>query len=52
MSDERKPSPPDGEDPMLGLDSVAIKRLVEEVRQDKEAPSPGRYNRIYNRHNR
>jgi hypothetical protein len=32
-------------------DSVAIKRLIEEVRQD--TPShPTAYNRIYSRHNR
>jgi hypothetical protein len=36
-------------DAMVG--SVAIKRLIEEVRLGKE-PSPQAYNRIYSRHNR
>ena len=33
------------------LDSVAIRRLVEEVRAD-EADVPRSYNRTFNRHNR
>ncbi len=32
------------------LDSVAIKRLIEEVRNEGDVPRA--YNRVYNRHNR
>lgn len=38
--------------PLEDIPSVAIRRLIEEVRLDREAPDPARYNRIYNRHNR
>jgi hypothetical protein len=34
------------------VDSVVIRRLIEEVRLERESPSPHAYNRIYNRHNR
>lgn len=34
------------------IDSVAIRRLIEEVRQEEAEPRPQAYNRIYNRHNR
>lgn len=33
------------------LDSVAIKRIIEEVRNDNDDPPRG-YNRTYHRHNR
>jgi hypothetical protein len=33
-------------------DSPAIRRLIEEVRQDEAAGVPRSYNRVYNRHNR
>jgi hypothetical protein len=33
------------------LPSVAIQRLIDEVRNDKDAPLHG-YNRTYHRHNR
>jgi hypothetical protein len=32
-------------------ESVALKRLIDEVRLDKES-SIGKYNRVYHRHNR
>jgi hypothetical protein len=33
------------------LHSVALQRLIDEVRNEKDAPLTG-YNRVYNRHNR
>lgn len=60
MSEEKKP-PADLDSPKLDafildengvVDSVALKRLIEEVRLQNEPPSPNAYNRIYNRHNR
>ena len=40
---EEKPEPP--------LDSVAIRRIIEEVRLEREQSITG-YNRVYHRHNR
>lgn len=37
--------------PSLEIDSVALKRLIEEVRTS-EPVMAGKYNRTYNRHNR
>jgi hypothetical protein len=31
---------------------VAIQRLLDEVRNERESPSPLDYNRMHNRHNR
>lgn len=49
MTDDTEPVAPD-DDPALDvpLASVAIQRLIDEVRQDV----PRSYDRIYNRHNR
>jgi len=33
------------------LHSVALQRLIDEVRNDEDAPLTG-YNRVYHRHNR
>ena len=33
------------------IDSPALRRLIEEVRRE-QAPKPGCYDRIHNRHNR
>lgn len=38
-------------EPSLKLDSVALQRLIEEVRTSEPVVS-GSYNRTYNRHNR
>lgn len=38
-------------DPTLEIDSVVLKRLIEEVRTN-EPVMAGHYNRTYNRHNR
>ena len=35
-----------------GIDSVVLRRLIEEVRNEEVLPSPHLYDRIYNRHNR
>ncbi len=41
------------EDPLLDVtNSVAIQRLIEEIRLDDEAGIPRGYNRTYSRHNR
>jgi hypothetical protein len=34
------------------IDGVTIRRLVEEVRRDRDQGNPHYYNRIHNRHNR
>jgi hypothetical protein len=34
------------------IDSVVLRRLIKEVRQEKEKPSTQVYNRVYTRHNR
>jgi hypothetical protein len=46
--DKPKPLPPLD----VVLSSVAIRRIIEEVRADELDPQPGRYNRVYTRHNR
>ena len=38
--------------PLEQIDSVALRRLVQEVRDDQLAGVPARYNRVYTRHNR
>lgn len=52
MSDEQKPTEFD-----VPLDSVAIKRIIEEIRVDRERGESGMpplhaYDRTYSRHNR
>lgn len=48
---EPKPRRPADEIDLDKVDSVILRRLIEEVRND--VPSPfGGYDRIYNRHNR
>lgn len=34
------------------IESVALRRIVEELRADKSGLSPSAYNRVYSRHNR
>ena len=38
--------------PSLDVDSVAVQRLIEEVRSSDSAAAFANYNRTYNRHNR
>jgi hypothetical protein len=38
--------------PEIVRNSVAIKRLIEEVRNDEATDHPTGYNRVYHRHNR
>lgn len=57
MSDTDKPVPPPiaidvDQIDLDSIESVAIRRIVEEMRADKTGPSPSAYNRVYSRHNR
>jgi hypothetical protein len=38
--------------PSLDVDSVAVQRLIEEVRSSDSVAACANYNRTYNRHNR
>ena len=38
--------------PSLDVDSVAVQRLIEEVRSSDSIAASANYNRTYNRHNR
>jgi hypothetical protein len=38
--------------PSLDVDSVAVQRLIEEVRSSASVAASANYNRTYNRHNR
>ena len=38
--------------PSLDVDSVAVQRLIEEVRSSDSVAASANYNRTYNRHNR
>ena len=38
--------------PSLDVDSVALQRLIEEVRSSDSVEASANYNRTYNRHNR
>jgi hypothetical protein len=38
--------------PSLDVDSVALQRLIEEVRSSDSVAASANYNRTYNRHNR
>jgi hypothetical protein len=38
--------------PSLDIDSVAVQRLIEEVRSSDSVAASTNYNRTYNRHNR
>lgn len=38
--------------PSLDVDSVAVQRLIEEVRSNDSVAVSANYNRTYNRHNR
>lgn len=50
-SQERSPEPVDHESSDVPIDSVSIRRLIEEVRGEALTTSRS-YNRTYNRHNR
>jgi hypothetical protein len=54
MEATKKPDPkrPETEIKASELDSVAVQRLIAEVRSEKPVLAGGRYNRTHNRHNR
>jgi len=51
MADEDPKQLPLAIDLTLPVKSVALQRIIDEVRNDKDQPLSG-YNRVYHRHNR
>jgi len=53
MADEDPKQQPLAIDLTLKVKSVALQRLIDEVRNDRDADTPlSGYNRVYHRHNR